>query len=345
MSNLYIEDMCEFGEDTGRGNLLGIQPCLFSMDYASEEMFRHKLEGYMSEAKARGWVSGRTVVVFPEYIGTWLVAANEEQRVWAAECMKSAMLWLMARHPFAFVKALLLAHGKDRVKDGLFRMKAASMAAIYQHVFSRLAREYGATIVAGSIVLPSPLVESGQLLVGRGFLHNIAALYRADGSLCAELVRKAFPTAEELPFTAPGKVEDLPVYATPVGKLAVLICADSWYPEAYRVVKDKGAEVVVVPSFSSHEGLWSERWGGYSGAPAPPDVALEDIGALTEHEAWMKYAMAGRLIPAGIRYGLNVFLRGRLWDMGSDGHTVIVRDGQVLEAEHVYGAAIINFWL
>lgn len=35
-------------------------------------------------------------------------------------------------------------------------------------------------------------------------------------------------------------VEDLPVFETPVGKLAVLICADSWFPEQYKALKEKG---------------------------------------------------------------------------------------------------------
>lgn len=29
-------------------------------------------------------------------------------------------------------------------------------------------------------------------------------------------------------------MDDIPVFDTPVGKLGVLVCADSWYPEAYK---------------------------------------------------------------------------------------------------------------
>jgi hypothetical protein len=55
--------------------------------------------------------------------------------------------------------------------------------------------------------------------------------------------------------------------------------------------------------------------------------------------------MAGRGVRAGIRHGINVFLRGELWDLGSDGHTLTIRDGAVLQADHVSSATIVNSWL
>jgi hypothetical protein len=61
--------------------------------------------------------------------------------------------------------------------------------------------------------------------------------------------------------------------------------------------------------------------------------------------AWLKYALAGGMAGAEIRHGINVFLRGALWNLGSDGHTILVREQAVFEARHIAGVAILNLWL
>jgi hypothetical protein len=102
---------------------------------------------------------------------------------------------------------------------------------------------------------------------------------------------------------------------------------------------------VSVPSFISSTGLWDKPWGGYDGHPAPADAELADIGRLTEGEAWRKYALAGRLAQSGARHGLNVFLRGTLWDIVADsGTAVAVREGVVHQAGRA-GGALLNLWL
>ena len=37
--------------------------------------------------------------------------------------------------------------------------------------------------------------------------------------------------------------------------------------------------------------------------------------------------------------------RGRMWDIGADGYTAVVRQGKVLKANHVDGAALVKSWL
>jgi len=352
-ASLQIQEIVEYGADRQRGNLLGIQPFMVPMDYASEERFYAKLEALLDVAGRRGWVGERTVVVFPEYVGTWLVAAGEVPRVYRAESVDRAMRALVLRHLVSFVGALPSAFGraKDVVKYSLFRMQAARMAGIYHRVFSGLARKYGATIVAGSIVLPSPEVRDGALMVGRmssirgGVLYNVSVVYRPDGSAYEDVVRKVFPIDVEQPFIARGAAADVPVFDTPAGRLGVLICADAWYPATYGVMRAKGAEFVAVPSYLSPDGVWGAPWRGYDGAPAPDDVDVRDVKRITEGEAWLKYGMAGRMAGAGVQHGINVFLRGDVWDLGADGHMIVVRGQTVVEASHVTGAAIVNSWL
>jgi predicted amidohydrolase len=344
LSTQDIRDIVELGEPGQRGNLLGIQPYMRPADYLSAESFSLRLNTYLDAAQQRGWLTDHTVVVFPEYLGAWLVAVGEGPRVHRADDVGTAMRSLAMAHPLAWLGRWLGARARDRSRAALFALKAEEMTAAYQSTFSLLARTYGITIVAGSILLPSPRLEGGRLVSGKGPLANVSAVYRFDGAAVG-LSRKVYPTADEVPFVAPGKLSDLPVLNTPCGKMGVLVCADSWYPAPYQVLRSKGAEIVVVVSFTPGDGAWDRPWAGYSGQAAPDDVDPAHVGALTEGEAWVRYAMIGRIDSSEATYGMNVFLRGRLWDLGSDGCAMVVRGEETYQLERVNGAALVNCWL
>ncbi len=347
--DLNLQATSNLGDDSGAGNLVGIQPFMVPWDYASQKSFFLKLAGYMGIAKNERWLNEKTIVIFPEYIGTWLVATGEKRAVYQARGLTHAMLTLIASNLFSFLWILLAALGRPRPRDivkySLFQLKAAKMASSYQSVFARLAREYGVTIVAGSIVLPKPRIINGKLTVGRGALQDVSMVMRPDGTVHGRLVRKVFPIKEELNFIEAASLSEVPAYETPAGRLGVLICADSWYPEIYGTIKSKKPALMAVPSYLGPDGIWNKLWGGYNGSAQPADVNLNDLGQLTEGEAWRKYALPGRMQGSGASYGMNVFLRGSIWDLGSDGHTLTVNEGKLTETEHTAGASITNCWI
>lgn len=337
----------DLGQDHQHGNLLAIQPWVTARDYASSDTLTHKLDNYLAQAKQRGWINPATIAVLPEYSGTWLVATGEKESVFSAPDVGSAMTTVALTHLPRFAYYLATATDvEDRAKWALFTLKAEDMARDYQTVFGSLAQRYSIHVVAGSIVLPSPSLRDGQLHVRPGgALYNVSALFGPDGRIVPPLVVKAFPIDDEKTFTSAGNPQDIPVFATPAGKLAVLICADAWYPASYAAAKKAGASLIAVPSFSAGNGAWSVRWSGYNGAPTEKDVAPADIGALTEGEAWRKYAMVGRAPQFGINHGVNVFLRGALWDLGSDGATLALQAGKTISGELSQGAVLTNLWL
>jgi predicted amidohydrolase len=335
-----------FGEKARRGNLVAIQPYMMPKDYASASAFQAKLESYFMAARRQGWLSPHSVVVLPEHIGTWLVAAAEFPLIYRVATVQAAMPILILGRPLSFLKAYLLAWGGRRHVDALFRMKGRHSARVYQLVFSTLARRYTVTVVAGSIVLPGPRIINGKLATSAsGALYNISTVFRPNGKLYPHFVRKVFPITAELGFTAPGMVSELPVFDTPIGRLGVLICADSWQPVTYQHLAEQGAELLAVPCFLSGDRSWQQPWAGYQGAAPPNDVEPSDVGRLSEGEAWLKYGLPGRFSKHGIRHAMAVFLRGHLWDLGSDGHTLLLHDGQLQEAPAVDGAALANLWL
>jgi hypothetical protein len=70
-----------------------------------------------------------------------------------------------------------------------------------------------------------------------------------------------------------------------------------------------------------------------------------DVGVLTEAQAWRKYALAGRISQAGARCGINVFLRGELWDLAAHGGRATIVDGMMVIETKGGGAALHNLWL
>ncbi|KUJ81621.1 hypothetical protein AVO43_13860 [Microbulbifer sp. ZGT114] len=325
----------------GAANLLSVQPHLQAADYADTQRLLGKLSTYLDQAREAGWLTPLTVVVFPEHIGTWLVAEGESALVFDSSTTTGALTWAALGNLPQFLYHLSEAKEEDSFAAALFRTKAESMAAQYQRVFSALASEYGVTVVAGSILLPNPMAQDGQLIAGRGALYNSSFVFFADGRMAGP-VRKVYPIDSELPFTEPAVLEhSLPVFETPAGHLGVLICADSWYPDTWAQLES--AELVAVPSFSSPDGIWQSPWGGYNGAPAPADVTAADVGRLTEAEAWRKYALGGR--GQQLRAGINTFLRGDLWDLGDDGQTMAVLDGELILGQRRDTAIISSLWL
>lgn len=342
---LYLDDTGSYGVDTGSGNLVAVQTYMEPADYASAEAFQAKLDGYMAEADAQGWLQPDTIVVFPEWIGTWLVLVNEKEELYEAETLEEAMQFMVLSNLPAFVESYTAAQGKDKIRDGLFRMKSDTMARIYQDTFSNLAEEYGVTIVAGSVDLPDPRVENGELVLGSGELQNVTPVFHPDGTIYPNIVRKMFITSDEAAFASAGGFDQQLTYDTPAGDLGVLICADSWYLEPYETLADQGPEIIVVPNNYISDIGWDQKWKGYDPGPVPADADPADIGRLTEGEARLKWTLDGRMQNTGATTGMHVFFRGNIWDLTSHGHTIIFTEDGIIEADPDARGAVVNYWL
>ena len=325
-------------------NLIGVSPVMTALDYRNAASLRAKLGAYLEEARRYGKLTPQTIVVFPEHIGTWLAAAGAPAAAYAAPNVDGALAALAAADPISFLAAYFRSSEKERAAAAIFRLRTQAMARDYQDVFSGLARDYGVTIVAGSIVLENPRVEDGRVVAGSGPLYNASAVFGPDGRAASALVLKVHPIPSESGFLAEGAAKGVSAFDTPAGRLGVLICADSWHPELYRVLREEGAEVLAVPAFLQPDGVWMAPWRGYV-TPAPDDIDPRDAGRLTEGEAWRKYSMAARAPAAGIRNGVTPFLRGDLWDLGDDGRTIALGDGALLIGSETDGATITVVWL
>lgn len=126
-------------------------------------------------------LSERTIVVLPEHVGTGLFALGEKPEVQQARTLRDAMQWMALSNPGSYLRALTGNQGDDRRTGAVLRLKARQMAEDYQAIFGGLAREFGITLVAGSIVLPEPYLENDRLRIGDGPLRQVSLTFDGRG--------------------------------------------------------------------------------------------------------------------------------------------------------------------
>lgn len=335
--------LTQFGV-AGPRALIAIEPALTPADYRSAAALEAALARYLDRAEGARALEGPAVAVFPEHVGTWLVTAQSQAGVYRAATVEGAMTGLALTRPIRTLAALARSGEDERIAAALFRSRGDAMARDYQQVFSNLARHYGVTLVAGSIVLPDPSVEGGVIAVNAaGPLYNVSAVFAPDGSVHGALVRKAYPIPSEAGFTAGAPASPQPVFDTPAGALGVLICADSWHGDVYDGLTRR-PDLIAVPAYLQPSGVWHAPWGGYV-TPWPDDAPREDAGTLTEAEAWIAHSLPRRLSETGAEAGMTAFARGSLWDMGGDGQALAAtRDGVRLGPRTDDGAVVV-LWL
>ncbi|WCL52828.1 nitrilase-related carbon-nitrogen hydrolase [Gimibacter soli] len=343
---LHLSVAESYGPEAGAtGNVVGIEPFMETLDYATPERFEAKLRGYLDAARSRGWLGANTIVLFPEHIGTWLIAADQKPRVLKAGSTASAMVPIIAWNLPSFLKNYYLFHDADRAAAAVFRSRAGDVAAMTGEIFGRLARDYGVHIVAGStLLMTAGIYDDDALSYGHGPLYNASFMFGPDGKPMEDAVRKIHPIPSEVGFTAKGRPDLLPVFKAAGRTVGVLVCADSWFEDATKAVADQGADLLLVPSFLT--GPWDAPWGGYVNDTPESDAWRADVGRISEGEAWQKYALPAQATAHNIRWGMNVFLKGNIWELKGDGHALIVTDG----ALHTGSAgadtgAIYNLWL
>ena len=347
---LRLHETRAIGVDRQLGNLLGIQPYMTPEHYQSEAAFTARIRGYFTAAQSRGWMGPKTIVVLPEYVASWLVVANEAPSLYTKKSVDSAMISLISAHLGTFFKTIFTSYRRQKAKDflkyAIFRMKAETAGQIYFNSFQKLAREFGVTIVAGSIVLPKFKVKEDQ--TGVEFigdeLHNSTLIFGPDGKADPRPFYKVFPTPQELPYTTPGPQSPLPVYTTPAGRLGMLNCADSWYGSTFESLRGK-IDFLAIPSFVEKDDDMDKPWSGKNITPEPVEFDRKDFQTITYDDAWIKYACPARAAQNGVKNVMNVFLRGKFWSLGSDGRSIIVADGKLERGIHGDGAAIQSLFL
>jgi N-carbamoylputrescine amidase len=136
--------------------------------------------------------------------------------------------------------------------------------------FLTLARRLDIHIVAGL------LERAGQ------HLYNSALLTGPNGHV--GVYRKLHLWNDEKRFFEPGD-RGVQVFKTPLGRIAVAICYDGWFPETYRLAALQGAEIVCVPT----------NWVPMPGQPADRPSMANMLTMAAAHSNGLAIACANRI--------------------------------------------------
>lgn len=104
----------------------------------------------------------------------------------------------------------------------------------YLDFFTHLAIKYNINIIGGS-----------HFTIEDDSLYNIAYLFRRDGTLGKQYKLHITPHEREWWGVKPG--DNLEIFDTDRGKIAIQICYDIEFPELTRIAAEKGAQIVFVP--------------------------------------------------------------------------------------------------
>lgn len=168
---------------------------------------------------------------------------------------------------------------------GMTKVEANTLEGSASRMMADKARQYKMYIVSG---LYSWVGDT---------LKNVAVLYDREGNIKGVYEKIQLPDSETEAGAVPGNT--FPVFTTDFGKIGILICWDSAFPEISRMLALNGAEILFCPI----------------------------AGDVRGPESW-KVTARSRAIDNGVYFVTNIF----------DGHSVIVNPaGDILQESGVQG--------
>lgn len=282
-------------------------------------------------------------------IGTWLFITNSNFFAYKSYIILIPMFILfLIFHPFFII--LLIQNLLSRkwtfvgtLKRTLFKYHSKKIFNLYTSIFSEVAKEKKVWIVAGSCILPRVELSGSNLGVhntNEG-LYNISMIFNPNGKV-VHIIFKHHLVAEELEFLDQGSIDEIQPFDIPkIGKLGLLICADSWFTESYRNLLN--CDILASISFVTDE-TWKLKWKGYSGFPNEKEVDEKEINSILECEAWLKYALPGRikfLKKSNARIVISSHFQGNIFFMKFGGQSFILEGESLNQAKYLEDTKLI----
>jgi predicted amidohydrolase len=181
----------------------------------------------------------------------------------------------------------LFCHRADR--PGLFEALAETIPGPTSEKLSAVARR-GGCYVSGCYF---------EKLDGK--IYNTAVLINPSGQVIAKYHKTHLPPLERFLVT-PGN--DLPVFDTEIGRVAMLICYDMMTPEVVRCLALNGADVLIWPSLGYG---WWEDAGHFTIRSRAHDNQVYILGALPANscivDPYGDFVAAGGITPLGLICG------------------------------------------
>lgn len=142
-----------------------------------------------------------------------------------------------------FFNAPLMAENNHLSESAAIRKLAEHTESIVQK-FSELAISYNINVITGSM----PEIKDN-------LLYNVGYLCRRDGS--KERFEKLHVTPDEAKVWGMQGGHEIKAFDTDCGKIGVLICYDSEFPELGRLLADEGMDILFVPFLTDTQNGYS----------------------------------------------------------------------------------------
>jgi predicted amidohydrolase len=142
-----------------------------------------------------------------------------------------------------FFNAPLMAENNHLSEPEAIRELAKHTHAIIQK-FSEFAISYNINIISGSM----PEIKDGHL-------YNVGYLCRRDGTI--DRYEKIHVTPDEAKVWGMQGGHSIKTFDTDCGKIGILICYDSEFPELSRLLADEGMDILFVPFLTDTQNGYS----------------------------------------------------------------------------------------
>ncbi|MFT6503049.1 MAG: putative amidohydrolase/GNAT superfamily N-acetyltransferase [Crocinitomicaceae bacterium] len=142
-----------------------------------------------------------------------------------------------------FFNAPLMADNNHLPESEAIRELAKFTPEIVQR-FAKLAISYNINIITGSM----PEIKDD-------LLYNVGYLCKRDGSL--ERYEKLHVTPDEAKVWGMQGGNELKTFDTDCGKIGILICYDSEFPELSRILADEGMDILFIPFLTDTQNGYS----------------------------------------------------------------------------------------
>jgi predicted amidohydrolase len=119
-------------------------------------------------------------------------------------------------------------------RPGLAARQISEFTPQYLDLFSSLSVKYDLNVIGGT-----------HFTVEDEVLYNVAYLFRRDGTIGKQY--KLHVTPSERRWWGVEVGDELQVFDTDCGKIAILVCYDVEFPELTRIAAHKGAQILFVP--------------------------------------------------------------------------------------------------
>ncbi|MDW8289553.1 MAG: carbon-nitrogen hydrolase family protein [Armatimonadota bacterium] len=222
--------------------LVAIQMRTTLEDYQSEQRLTARIDALVARAKQQSRPATQVLVVLPEDVGLGMLFLDDYGAVKGCRSIYEAAKELFQRYAEP-VGRLVQTYQVPPIR-ALLLVLGEKLESRYRRLFSRMARKHRVTLVAGS----APLPDSRH----RTEVYNTCYVFDPQGRLILQQRKVHLIPLEgqEGMHLSAGRVEDLRVVDTPVGRLGVAICLDAFYADVIEALVRQEARLIAQPSFN-----------------------------------------------------------------------------------------------